>query len=80
MAFDRSKDKLINSKLVFDDPQNRLTVAIYQYNGGEPKIQVQREVPSNGNDWKYAKMGRLAALEVEAVMDGMAWALQELES
>ncbi len=74
MAFDKTLDKELSSKEVLDDGDTRLTIAIYQYNGGIPKVQVKREVKNADDDWKFAKMGRLTFEETDAVAQGLVWA------
>lgn len=79
MAFDRTLDKEITSREVLDDGNTRLTVAIYQYNGGVPKVQLKREIATRSEDgWKFAKLGRLTIDEVPAVAEGLKWAEEQL--
>ena len=79
MAFDKTLDKELSSKEVFEDEGTRLTVAIYQYNGGIPKVQIKREVQNAENgDWKFAKLGRLTFEEIQAVADGLGWAYKTM--
>jgi len=78
MAFDKTLDKELSSKEVLDDGDIRLTIAIYQYNGGIPKVQIKREVQNNDGDWKFAKLGRLTFEEIQAVADGLKWAYETM--
>jgi len=73
MAFDRTKDVELESKEVLNDGVNIITIGIYQYNGGVPKVQIKREIDKNG-ERKFAKLGRLTLEEVEAVREGLTWA------
>jgi hypothetical protein len=61
MAFDPEKDvSLFHEKFVNGD--THLHLDIRQYNGGEKKVQITREVLRK-NEMKFAKMGRLTAAE-----------------
>jgi hypothetical protein len=65
-AFDASKDKLIERAVAFEDPYNRISVALHSYNGAAPKIQITRERSEKGN-WGFAKTGRLTYDEFAAI-------------
>lgn len=73
MAFDNTKDRELASKEVLNDGVNVITIGIYQYNGGVPKVQIKRELHRN-DTVKFAKLGRLTLEEAEAVREGLAWA------
>jgi hypothetical protein len=74
MAFDRTKDIELNSKEVLNDGSTVITVGIYQYNGGVPKVQIKREILKSDDERKFAKLGRLTLDEVAAVQEGLIWA------
>lgn len=74
MAFNRDKDVELDSKEVLNDENNVLTIGIYQYDGGTPKVQIKREITKSDGERKFAKLGRLTLDEVEAVKDGLTWA------
>lgn len=74
MAYDKNLDIELSSKEVLDDGDTRLTIAVYQYNGAAPKAQIKREVHREGEDWKFAKLGRLTFEEMQAVENGLKWA------
>ena len=74
MAFNSDKDVELNSKEVLNDGSTIITVGIYQYNGGVPKVQIKREIQKSDGERKFAKLGRLTLEEVEAVQEGLTWA------
>ena len=74
MAFNRDKDVELESKEVLNDGVNVITIGIYQYDGGIPKVQIKREITKSDGERKFAKLGRLTLEEVEAVREGLTWA------
>ena len=78
--FDKSLDKEIAAKEVYTDSGVRLTVAIYQYNGSAPKVQIKRERNTKNGTWTFAKLGRLNASELVAVANGLQWAVETLDT
>ncbi len=67
MAFDKSLDKeLFSATLEFD--RSRITVAVFSYNNGTPKLQLSRENKNAGGEYSFAKLGRMTKDEVEKVM------------
>jgi hypothetical protein len=72
--YEASKDQTLASKTVLETTDNRLTVSVCQYNGGEPKVTIQREVKTKAGAWKFAKLRRLTADEVLPVCEGLTWA------
>ena len=77
MAFNSDKDVELESKQVYDDGSTILTVGIFQYNGGGLKTQIKREIQKSDGERKFAKLGRLTLEEVEAVKDGLTWAIAQ---
>jgi hypothetical protein len=60
MAYDESKDKMIKSW----QHKGGLYLSIYQYNGGEPKIQIgPRAYKKSDGSTGYGKAGRLSLEE-----------------
>jgi hypothetical protein len=60
MAYDASKDKELKSWKHKDG----LFICLYQYNGGEPKIQIgPREYKKSDGSAGYGKAGRLTLEE-----------------
>ncbi len=74
MAFNRDKDIELDSKEVLNDGSTVITIGIYQYDGGTPKVQIKREIIKSDGERKFAKLGRLTLEEVEAVKEGLTWA------
>ena len=66
-GFDKSLDKELFSKKV-DFERSRITVAVFSYNNGTPKLQLSRETRSAEGEWSFTKLGRMTKSEVEAVM------------
>jgi len=78
--YNESLDSKLASKEVFSDGGQRLTVAIYQYNGSAPKVQIKRERNTKNGTYTFAKLGRLTEEELQAVATGLQWAAQTLEN
>ncbi|MDO8511176.1 MAG: hypothetical protein Q7S55_03350 [Nanoarchaeota archaeon] len=66
-GFDKSLDKELFSRAV-DFERCRITVAVFAYNNGTPKLQLSRENRSADGEFAFAKLGRLLKSELEAVM------------
>ncbi len=67
MAFDKSLDKeLFSEALGFD--KSRITVSVFAYNNGTPKLQLSRENKTADGEYSFAKLGRLTKEEVERIM------------
>lgn len=66
-GFDKALDKeLFSEKLDFD--RSRITVAVFAYNNGTPKLQLSRENKDASGEFSFAKLGRMTKDEVEKVM------------
>jgi hypothetical protein len=78
MAFDKSLDKEMFKETV-DFDTTRVTVAVYAYNEGTPKLQISRENmnPNEGN-WTWTKLGRMVKIEAEAVLPLIQKALKHM--
>ena len=76
-GFDKSLDKELYSKSV-EFGNTRLTVAVFAYNNGTPKLQISRENRSADGEWSFAKMGRLVKSELEDIMPFMEEAKKNL--
>jgi hypothetical protein len=66
-GFDKALDKELFSE-VKEFEKSRITVAVFAYNNGTPKLQISRETKSVDGEYTFAKLGRMAKEEVEAVM------------
>ncbi|MGA2260142.1 MAG: hypothetical protein ABSH28_01765 [Acidobacteriota bacterium] len=65
MAFDESKDKTLASVVAFEGEDSKITVSIRQYNGGEEKVQISRDLLKGD---KFEKLGRLTFEEMDGVL------------
>ena len=66
-GFDKSLDKeLYSEPLEFD--KSRITVAVFAYNNGPPKLQISRENKNASGEYSFAKLGRMTKEEVEKVI------------
>jgi hypothetical protein len=74
MAFDKNLDKELFSETK-EFEMTRITVGVFSYNGGTPKLQISRENRSQDGEWSFAKAGRMQKDEVEAVLPIMQKAL-----
>jgi len=66
-GFDKSLDKELFSRAV-DFERSRITVAVFAYNNGTPKLQLSRETRSADGEFTFAKLGRMAKDELNAVL------------
>lgn len=76
MAYDNSLDKALFSESI-EFAASRITVSVYSYNNGTPKLQISRE-QGDGGEYKFAKLGRMTKEEVEKVMPLMEKAMEYL--
>lgn len=68
MPFDPELDvELAKKEALFEERKTKLVVSIKQYNEGEKKMQLGRE-NMRGEDWAFAKLGRLTKEEAEAMI------------
>lgn len=68
MKYDSSKDEAVFSETV-EFEKDRITVAVFKYSGGEPKIQVTREKKYVKTGWRFHKLGRLTLEESIKVIE-----------
>ncbi|MBI2548153.1 hypothetical protein HYW21_02275 [Candidatus Woesearchaeota archaeon] len=79
MAFDKSLDKQLFSETVAFET-TRITVSVFSYNDGQPKLQISRENrDQNTGDWVFSKLGRLFKDEAEAALPLMQKALKQMK-
>ena len=68
MAFDKNLDKELFSESV-NFTTSRITVSIFAYNEGTPKLQISRENLSNTTgQYSFSKLGRLTKEEAVAIL------------
>ncbi len=75
-GFDKSLDKELFSKSV-EFERSRITVAVFSYNNGTPKLQLSRE-NKTADGFSFAKLGRITKSEVEAVLPLMEEAKKKM--
>jgi len=66
-GFDKSLDKELFSEEV-DFDRSKITVAVFAYNEGVPKLQITRQNKNAAGELSFAKLGRMTKDEVEAVL------------
>ena len=52
----------------WENDDERLTASIYSYNKGIKKLQLTRENKNSQGGYRFAKLGRLAKEEIEALL------------
>lgn len=67
MPFDKSLDKSLFSESV-EFETTKITVSVFSYNEGTPKLQISRENRSAEGEYRFAKLGRMVKEEVEAIL------------
>jgi hypothetical protein len=77
MAFDKSLDKELFSESV-DFERSVITVAVFSYNEGTPKLQLGRQNKNAEGELSFAKLGRLMKEEVEVILPLMEKAKEHL--
>ena len=66
-GFDKNLDKeLFSESVPFD--KCVITVAVFSYNNGTPKLQISRQNKNAEGELSFAKLGRMTKAEVEAVL------------
>jgi len=78
MPYDTSLDERLFSKSN-EMETGRLTVSVYSYNKGVKKLQISRENRDPQGDFRFAKLGRMAKEEAEAVIPFMQEALKHMD-
>lgn len=69
-GFDKSLDKELFAESV-DFEKTRVTVAVFSYNEGTPKLQVTRQNKNAEGEYSFTKLGRLTKEEVVAILPMM---------
>lgn len=67
MAFDPNLDVNKFSES-FDSEGSKVTVGVFSYNDGQPKLQITREKVNAEGQSTFAKLGRMTKEEVEKVI------------
>ena len=66
-GFDKNLDKELFAESL-DFEKSKITVAVFAYNNGTPKLQIGRETKNAVGELSFAKLGRMTKEEVEKVM------------
>jgi len=66
-GFDKNLDKELFAESI-DFEKSKITVAVFAYNNGTPKLQIGRENKNATGELSFAKLGRMTKEEVEKVM------------
>jgi hypothetical protein len=66
MPYDKNLDQEIFSESA-DFGDSKITVSVFSYNKGEPKLQISRQVRRAQDEWIFSKLGRLTKAEAEVV-------------
>ena len=75
MAFDKNLDKQLFAEAIQFET-TRITVGVFSYNDGTPKMQISREnLSNNTGEYTFAKLGRMLKEEAEKVIPAMQKAL-----
>ena len=77
MAYDATKDKLVKK---FDDVavgEKVFVIGVYKYNGGDPKLGIQKKFTSREGKVSYGSMGRLFKEEARAILHALDKASEE---
>ena len=77
-GFDPSLDKEIFVKRA-EFQNTTVKVAVMQYNEGQKKLQLSREMSTADGETRFAKLGRLTKEEAESVIPLMQEALSHME-
>ena len=78
MPYDSSLDQQLFTKSC-DTDNGRLSVSIYSYNNGQKKIQISRETKDQQDNLKFAKLGRVAKSEMEALLPIIQEAISKMD-
>jgi len=66
-GFDKSLDKeLFADSVEFE--RTKVTVAVFSYNEGTPKMQLTRQNKTGDGEYSFTKLGRLTKEEVVAIL------------
>ena len=80
MAYDSDKDETIDSvELECENDKNIITVSLKSYDGGDPKIALEKKYENKDGEWKSAKLGRLTIDEARKVNDALTLLLESVE-
>ncbi len=67
MPYDKELDECVFTKS-WENDDERLTASIHSYKKGIKKLQLTRENKNSQGGYRFAKLGRLAKEEIEALL------------
>ena len=70
---------VFESDSVWETEFERITVSVFSYNNGAKKLQLNHENKDPQGEFRFAKLGRLAKEEVEAILPLMQEALKSMD-
>ena len=76
-GFDKSLDKELFAESV-DFEKTKVTVSVFSYNEGTPKLQITRQNKNAEGELSFTKLGRMTKEEVVAVLPMMEKAKESL--
>ncbi len=77
MPYDQSLDVALFKEIKEFDG-TRITVGIFQYNGGEKKLQITRENRNQTEEWRFSKLGRMTKEEIEGILPVISQAMKQM--
>ena len=77
MAFDKNLDNELFSESV-ELENTKLTVAVFSYNEGTPKLQISRENMNSQGEYSFSKLGRMTKEEAEAILPIIQKAMESM--
>jgi hypothetical protein len=78
MAFNKELDKELFSE-VAEFEATKLTVGVFSYNDGTPKLQISREnLNTDNGEFTFAKLGRMTKDEVAAILPLIEKAIKKM--
>jgi len=73
MSYDSAKDQIIWQKYLDPDGKTGVEFSVCRYDGGPPKIQLQRfGVKQSGERYYGPKLGRLSVREIQQVVEAFS--------
>lgn len=77
MAYDQSKDKVVKAFGDIQVGEKVFAIGIFQYNGGDKKLGIQKKFTKQNGSVTYGSMGRLTRDEAVAIHEALAVALAD---
>ena len=75
MPYDSSLDEQLFEKS-WENETGKIVVSVHSYNNGPKKLQLVREIKGREGNFTFAKLGRLAKEELEAILPFIQEALR----